>query len=64
MIAIMLSRHVLLTVFALSFTPLLILANWYFEGKIKRRATKSKRTDALMTSTMQQAIEQYGSVKP
>ena len=63
MIAIMLSRHVLLTVFALSFTLLLILANWYFEGKIKRRAMKSKRTDALMTSTMQQAIEQYGSVK-
>src|SRR4028118_1841816 len=33
MIWIMLSRHVLLTVFALSFTPLLILANWYFEER-------------------------------
>ncbi|NEQ24425.1 MAG: ABC transporter ATP-binding protein [Microcoleus sp. SIO2G3] len=63
MIGIMLSRHVLLTVFALSFTPLLILANWYFEGKIKRRAMKSKRTDALMTSTMQQAIELIGLIQ-
>ncbi|BAZ24896.1 ATP-binding protein of ABC transporter [Kalymmatonema gypsitolerans NIES-4073] len=63
MIAIMLSRHVLLTVFALSFTPLLILANWYFEGEIKRRAMKSKRTDALMTSTMQQAIELIGLIQ-
>jgi ABC-type multidrug transport system fused ATPase/permease subunit len=33
---IVLSRQVLLTVFALSFTPLLILANWYFEGRIRR----------------------------
>ncbi|NMG22184.1 ABC transporter ATP-binding protein [Brasilonema bromeliae] len=63
MIGIMLSRHVLLTVFALSFTPLLILANWYFEGEIKRRATNSKRTDALMTSTMQQAIELIGLIQ-
>ncbi|MBD2778718.1 ABC transporter ATP-binding protein [Iningainema tapete] len=63
MIVIMLSRHVLLTLFALSFTPLLILANWYFEGKIKRRALESKRTDALMTSTMQQAIELIGLIQ-
>lgn len=63
MIVIMLSRHVLLTVFALSFTPLLILANWYFEGKIRRRALESKRIDALMTSTMQQAIELIGLIQ-
>lgn len=63
MIAIMLSRHVLLTVFALSITPLLILANWYFEPKIRHRAFESKRTDALMTSTMQQAIESIGLIQ-
>ncbi len=63
MIGIMLSRHVLLTVFALSFTPLLILANWYFEGRIRRRAFESKRTDALMTSTMQQAIDLIGLIQ-
>ena len=63
MIAIMLSRHVLLTVFALSFTPLLILANWYFEAKIRQRAFESKRTDALMTSTMQQAVELIGLIQ-
>ncbi len=63
MIWIMLSRHVLLTVFALSFTPLLILANWYFEGRIRRRALESKQTDAVMTSTMQQAIELIGLIQ-
>jgi subfamily B ATP-binding cassette protein MsbA len=63
MIWIMLSRHVLLTVFALSFTPLLLLANWYFEGRIRRRAFESKRTDAVMTSTMQQAIELIGLIQ-
>jgi subfamily B ATP-binding cassette protein MsbA len=63
MIWIMLSRHVLLTVFALSFTPLLLLANWYFEGRIRRRAMKSKQTDAVMTSTMQQAIELIGLIQ-
>ncbi|MEP0878349.1 ABC transporter ATP-binding protein/permease [Funiculus sociatus GB2-M2] len=63
MIWIMLSRHVLLTVFALSFTPLLILANWYFEGRIRRRAFESKQTDAVMTSTMQQAIELIGLIQ-
>lgn len=63
MIAIMLSRHVLLTVFALSFTPLLILANWYFGTKIRHRALMSKRTDALMTSTMQQAMELIGLIQ-
>jgi subfamily B ATP-binding cassette protein MsbA len=63
MIWIMLSRHVLLTVFALSFTPLLILANWYFEGRIRRRALESKQIDAVMTSTMQQAIELIGLIQ-
>ncbi|MBD1880688.1 ABC transporter ATP-binding protein [Coleofasciculus sp. FACHB-T130] len=63
MIWIMLSRHVLLTVFALSFTPLLLLANWYFEGRIRRRAFESKQTDAIMTSTMQQAIELIGLIQ-
>jgi subfamily B ATP-binding cassette protein MsbA len=63
MIWIMLSRHVLLTVFALSITPLLILANWYFGVKIRRRAFESKRIDALMTSTMQQAIELIGLIQ-
>ncbi|MBD2067798.1 ABC transporter ATP-binding protein [Leptolyngbya sp. FACHB-671] len=63
MIWIMLSRHVLLTVFALSFTPLLLLANWYFEGRIRRRAFESKQTDAVMTSTMQQAIELIGLIQ-
>ena len=63
MIWIMLSRHALLTVFALSFTPLLIVANWYFEGRIRRRAFQSKQTDAVMTSTMQQAIELIGLIQ-
>ncbi|MEP0799009.1 ABC transporter ATP-binding protein [Funiculus sociatus] len=63
MIWIMLSRHVLLTVFALSFTPLLLLANWYFEERIRRRAFESKQTDAVMTSTMQQAIELIGLIQ-
>lgn len=63
MIWIMLSRHVLLTVFALSFTPLLILANWYFEERIRSRALESKQTDAVMTSTMQQAIESIGLIQ-
>ncbi|MBD1923384.1 ABC transporter ATP-binding protein [Microcoleus sp. FACHB-831] len=63
MIWIMLSRHVLLTVFALSITPLLILANWYFGERIRRRAFESKRIDALMTSTMQQAIELIGLIQ-
>ncbi len=63
MVWIMLSRHVLLTVFALSFTPLLLLANWYFEGRIRRRAFESKQTDAIMTSTMQQAIELIGLIQ-
>jgi subfamily B ATP-binding cassette protein MsbA len=63
MIWIMLSRHVLLTVFALSFTPLLLVANWYFEGRIRRRAFESKQTDAVMTSTMQQAIELIGLIQ-
>jgi subfamily B ATP-binding cassette protein MsbA len=63
MIWIMLSRHVLLTLFALSFTPLLIVANWYFEGRIRRRAFESKQTDAVMTSTMQQAIELIGLIQ-
>ena len=63
MIAIMLSRHVLLTVFALLIAPLLILANWYFGEKIRRRAFESKHIDALMTSTMQQAIELIGLIQ-
>lgn len=63
MIWIMLSRHVLLTACALSFTPLLILANWYFEGRIRSRALESKQTDAVMTSTMQQAIESIGLIQ-
>ena len=63
MIWIMLSRHVLLTVFALSFTPLLLVANWYFEARIRRRAFESKQTDAVMTSTMQQAIELIGLIQ-
>lgn len=63
MIWIMLSRHFLLTVLALSFMPLLLLANWYFEGRIRRRAMKSKQTDAVMTSTMQQAIELIGLIQ-
>lgn len=63
MIVIMLSRHVLLTVFALSILPLLILANWYFGGKIRHRAFESKRTDALMTSTMQQTIQLIGLIQ-
>jgi ATP-binding cassette, subfamily B, bacterial len=63
MIWIMLSRHVLLTLFALSFTPLLLVANWYFEGRIRRRAFESKQTDAVMTSTMQQAIELIGLIQ-
>ncbi len=63
MICIMLSRHVVLTALALSFVPLLILANWYFEGRIRRQATKSKQTDAVMTSTMQQGIELIGLIQ-
>lgn len=63
MIAIMLSRHVMLTVFALSIAPLLILANWYFGEKIRRRAFESKHIDALLTSTMQQAIELIGLIQ-
>ncbi len=63
MIWIMLSRHVLLTVVALSITPLLILANWYFGEKIRHRALESKRIDALMTSTMQQSIESIGLIQ-
>ncbi len=63
MICIMLSRHVLLTVLALSITPLMILANWYFGEKIRHRAKESKRIDALMTSTMQQSIESIGLIQ-
>lgn len=63
MVWIMLSRQVFLTAFALSFAPLLILANWYFEERIRSRALESKQTDAVMTSTMQQAIESIGLIQ-
>jgi subfamily B ATP-binding cassette protein MsbA len=56
MLVIMLLRSVPLTLFALSITPLLIGANFYFSPKIRSRAAESKRTDANFTTTAQRAL--------
>ncbi|HYG73739.1 MAG TPA: ABC transporter ATP-binding protein [Planctomycetota bacterium] len=63
MILIMLSRNVALTVFALSITPLLVVANIHFGKKIRRRAAESKRQDAAMTTSIQRSMASMGLIQ-
>jgi subfamily B ATP-binding cassette protein MsbA len=56
MTVIMLSRNVPLTVFALSITPLLALANLVFGRAIQVRSLDAKQADADLTTVTQRAL--------
>ena len=63
MIAIMLSRNIPLTVFALSVTPLLIVTNNYFGKRIKHGSVGVKQRDTTLTTLVQRAMSSIGLVQ-
>ncbi|HEY3321841.1 MAG TPA: ABC transporter ATP-binding protein [Planctomycetota bacterium] len=54
--AVMLTRSVHLTLFALSLLPLMLLANWFFGPRIKHRADRSREIDADLMTTVQRSM--------
>ena len=62
MIAIMLSRNVALTVFALAVAPLLGWINLWFGRRIRERALDSKHADALFTTAVQRSLCEMGLI--
>jgi ATP-binding cassette subfamily B protein len=56
MTAIMLSRHVPLTLAAFTVAPFMIWSNWRFGMRIHHRALESKQIDTDLTSVVQQAM--------
>lgn len=60
MTAVMLSRTIPLTLFALSIAPLLVVINLHFGRKIKLRAAESKQVDSDLTTVIQRAMQALG----
>lgn len=54
--AVMFTRSASLTFFALSLAPLMLLANWYFGKRIKRRADESRQIDADLMTFVQRTV--------
>ena len=63
MIAIMLSRNVPLTIFALSVAPLLVVTNNYFGKRIKTGSVELKQRDTRLTTMVQRAMTAVGLVQ-
>ena len=63
MVTIMLSRNIPLTVFALSVTPLLLIANNYFGKRIKCNSIGVKQRDTTLTTLVQRAMSTVGLVQ-
>ena len=63
MTAIMLSRHLTLTLCALSISPILLMLNVRFGPKIRSTAFASKQADADLTSMAQQSFSVLGVVQ-
>jgi subfamily B ATP-binding cassette protein MsbA len=60
---IMLSRSVPLTLVALSITPVLIIANVYFQHAIRHCAATIKTTEAALTTVVQRAVNAIGLIQ-
>jgi len=63
MTAIMLSRSVPLTLYALSITPFMVAVNLYFGRTIKRRAAESKQIDTDFTTLVQRSVSAIGLIQ-
>ncbi len=63
MIAIMLSRNVPLTIFALSIFPVLMLVNRLYGPRIKKAAQTSKQQETDYTTTLQRSMSVIGVVQ-
>jgi len=54
--AVMLTRSIPLTLFALALAPLMLVGNWYFGRNIKKRAEESREIDAGLLTVIQRAL--------
>jgi ATP-binding cassette, subfamily B, bacterial len=63
MTLILFFRNAPLTFFALSITPLLILANRHFGRRIKMRSAESKQADANLTTSIQRAMSSVSLIQ-
>jgi ATP-binding cassette subfamily B protein len=61
--AVMLTRSVPLTMFALALAPLMLGVNYYFGKRIKHRADHSRQIDANLLTAMQRFLATIGLVQ-
>jgi len=61
--AVMLTRSIPLTLFAMALAPLMLLVNGYFGRRIKQRADHSRQIDANLMTAMQRFMATIGLVQ-